>query len=160
MLLVVNMYQVWSSGASFRKHLLHWAILPQSLISSIRIWPYVKNSNTSVRFEGNLFEVAQTWYHFKAGYTNVRFSLHQKTPNLYTSFNFCSWFSIAHSVPLNFNMNNTCLKNFKAWYSRKKEVGSTRLPGLGEFDYGTPVTRMNPRMIWMWQQHQQNNWRN
>lgn len=33
-------------------------------------------------------------------------------------------------------MNNTCLKNIKVWYSRKKVAGSTKLLGLDEFEHG------------------------
>lgn len=32
-------------------------------------------------------------------------------------------------------MNNTCLRNIKAWYFQKKESCSTRLLGLDEYEH-------------------------
>lgn len=96
---------------------------------------YVGNPNKLIRFEGNLFQGTWVWYHLIAGGTNARFSMPLKTLNLYTSFSFCSWYSIACWVPHNFNVNNTCLRDIKVWYS-KKEGSSTRVPSLDEFDHG------------------------
>lgn len=64
---------------------------------------------------------------------------------MYTSFTFCNWYFIAHSIPLNFNVNSTCLKNIKAWHSQIKETGSTRLPRLDEVEHREDSEDEEPR---------------
>lgn len=92
-----------------------------------------------------MFEGAWAWHHFIVDGTNARLSLPQKTPILYISFSFCSWYSYNRYVPLNFNVNNTCLEDIIVWYSQKKEEGSTRLSGLDELDHSTDSDEDGPR---------------
>jgi len=60
---------------------------------------YVGNHNTGLRFSDNLFEGTRAWYFSVAGGTRVIFSLPHRTPNYYTSLDFCTWYFLASRVP-------------------------------------------------------------
>jgi len=60
---------------------------------------YVGNPNAKLSFSGNLFEGARAWYYSVAGGTKAIFSLPHKTPNCYTSLDFCTWYFQASKMP-------------------------------------------------------------
>lgn len=67
------------------------------------------------------------------GCTLARFSLQQKYPNSYTTCGFCSWYFISNSKPHNYNVNCTYLQDIKSCYAQMRPAGSSRMPGLDEF---------------------------
>jgi hypothetical protein len=81
---------------------------------------------------GDLFEGARAWYYFVAGCTGAMFHLPQKVPNLQATLGFSSWYSVASSRP-GYNLNNTCIKEIKAYFDSKVGSPRSRLPGRGEF---------------------------
>ena len=84
---------------------------------------YVGNSNTGLRFRGNMFEGAWAWYYSAAGGTGVVFDLPHKTPNCYTSLGFCTWYLVVSKVP-EFRMNTSCIKSIKVSYKVKSDSKS------------------------------------
>lgn len=58
---------------------------------------------------------------------------------MFTCFGFCSCYSIAYSVPPNFNINDACLKDIKSWYSKTKELGGTKFLGMDKYEYNEEV---------------------
>jgi len=92
---------------------------------------YVGNSNTDLRFSGNLFEGAWAWYYSVARETEVVFSLPHRTPNCYTSLSFCTWYFIASRIP-SFGMNTSCIKSIKTSY-KVKSGSKSRMRGMSEY---------------------------
>lgn len=52
-------------------------------------------------------------------YTVAHFALAHKTPNIYTSLEFYSWYHNVNIIVTSFLINHACLKEIEAFYSRR-----------------------------------------
>lgn len=93
---------------------------------------HIGNSSSYLGYHGNLFEGAWAWYHFCIGKTNVQFILPHKTPMLYLSLCFCTWYHAANAIT-DFHINDDYLKEIENYYSKKNKLKRTRVKGIEEF---------------------------
>ena len=77
-------------------------------------------------------EGARAWYFNVVGDTGSILSLPQRMPNSYTTLGYCTWYVIADLMP-GYNINNSCLKEIKAFYNACKNSKNTHVKGMSEF---------------------------
>lgn len=78
------------------------------------------------------FEGTWAWYHFCIGGTDVQFILPHKTPMLYLSLCFCTWYHAANAIT-DFHINDDYLKEIENYYSKNNKLKRTRDNGIEEF---------------------------